>query len=311
MIGKIYKSAFSVIAKKPLRLFGTSILFSIIVGAVWLLSGFVPIIAICLTAILSVGMSMVYLHGYRGEQVEPFQLFDGFKTGKTAGRTVKGILYRDLLLILWGLLILVPTVVFAPLMAIHPVAAWIFGILLFLCMIAVCILVIFRSYQYSLTPFILVEEEDGNPFEAYKESTQRTKGYCGQMFLADLIPAIAVLVVSGVFALITWGFSAISYKVGIVFGGLFGIILLVIEIVLPLFYGLVHAAFYEELTAIYNNKGAIPAGYQGYPQGGYQGYPQGGYQQPQYPDGALGYQQPQQPQYPDPNTAYQQPPYQG
>ncbi len=311
MVGKIYKEAFGVIAKKPLRLWGTSILAVIINTLVWTLFGIVPGVAMCLSVIVSVGMSMVYLHGYRGEQVEPFMLFDGFKNGKTAARTIKGMLYKGLILVLWGLPALLPILVFGPFFLIPNLAVYIiFGILLFLCLLAVCLLVLYRSYQYCLTPYILVEEEDGNPFEAYKESAKRTKGYVLQLLLADLIPGVAVFLLTSILSLITWGFTAINRYLGIIFLILFALIELVVVIVLPLFLGLVHAAFYEELTTIYKNGGANPA-YGAPYQGAYPQYPQ----QPAYDPNAA-YQQPaydpnaayQQPAY-DPNAAYQQPAY--
>ena len=319
MIGKIYKSALSVIAKKPLRLWGTSILGTILSFLIVGLCGAVPILAICIGAILSVGLNMVYLHGYRGEQIEPYQLFDGFKSGKVAGRTIKGMLYRSLILFLWSLPALIPLFVFAPfyLLARSVAGVVILSLLICLCLIAVAILVLFRYYQYCLTPYILVEEEEGNPFEAYKESAKRTKGYCGQLLLANLIPGIALSLVSIIFSLIIWGFTSLSQVLGIIFLILFGLVYLVVMIVYPLFMGLVHAAFYEELTAIYNNGGA-----EGYQQPAYgAGYPDpyGGYQQPAYQDPNAGYQQPayqdpnaayQQPQYQDPNAYQQQPPYQ-
>jgi uncharacterized membrane protein len=294
MIGKVFKDAFAVLAKKPLRLWGTSILASILsVLIFFLFSGFgITLgIALVINTILSVGLSMVYLHGYRGEQVEPYQLFDGFKSGKTAGRVLKGMLYKDLMVVLWCIIPIV-----GPFIAIY------------------------RSYQYCLTPYILVDEEEGNPFEVYKESANRTRGHCGQILLADIIicaPVLLINIIGGVILGALTPSYSYDYYTGrlvehgsqagfIIFMIFFGLISLVIGIIVPLVAGLVHAAFFEELTAMYNNGGA-----QGYQQpaygAGYQDPYAGGYQQPQYQDPNAAYQQPP---YQDPNAYQQQPPYQ-
>ncbi len=170
MIGQIYKSAFGVISKKPLRLWGIVILASIVAGIVSAMFGIIPGAAIFLGSLIGVGKDMVFLHAYRGRKVEPYQLFDAFKDGKTASKVIKGMFYRALMLSLWLLI---------------PIA----GFFIF----------IVRSYRYRLTSYILMQEDPENPYEAYKISKRRTKGFCGKMFLADLLPMLCVTVILGVF----------------------------------------------------------------------------------------------------------------
>ncbi|MCR5782666.1 MAG: hypothetical protein K6G90_08025 [Clostridia bacterium] len=284
MISEVYKSAFSIISRKPLRLWGTSILASIVSGWISIFFGPLPGAALILNSMLTVGGCMVYLHGIHGDEIEPYQLFDAFKSGKVAGRTVKGMLYRSLMLSLW---LLIP--------------------------IAGPIIFIVRSYRYALTPYILVEEEDGDPFEAYKESMNRTRGYCGKMFLADLIVILGTGIIEGIFGGIAAAFAVDgSYAVAGLFGFFAVIIGLILFVTMPLFLGLVHAAFYEKITAIYKGTADPTSGTPGAYQQSY-GQP---YQQPygqtyQQPYGQTNQQPYGQTRQQQPNPqAYQRQPYQ-
>ncbi|MBQ4290031.1 MAG: hypothetical protein II719_02435 [Clostridia bacterium] len=224
MLTKIYTNALKVIATKPFKLWGISLIAVFLSFFISIAFGLVFGIAFCLTMLLSVGTVMVYLHGYRGEKVEGKYLFDAFKDGKTAGRTIKGMGWSQLLIALWGLIPIV-----------GPIIA------------------IIRMYQYRLVPYILVQESDGDPFDAYKVSTERTKGYVGTMFAADIIPYAAV----GVAALILSLLGKIPY-IGVLFNIILFIFLVVVFICLPLFLGLVQAAFYEEIMNNLKEKEAAP-----------------------------------------------------
>ncbi len=216
MIKTIYSRAIAVLVKKPFRLWGISLLSGVITGCFSLLFGIVPGISLALGVLVSVGMTMVFLHGYRGEQVEATQLFDAFKDGATIKRTIGGMAWMYLWVFLWGLI---------------PIVGFVFAII--------------KTYQYRLTPYILVQEPEVAPTEAIKVSKERTKGYVGSMFLADLLPGLAVglvVLVLSLFMLIPVGF------IRGLFGFLIVVVLIVCALFLGLFLGLVQAAFYEEIS---------------------------------------------------------------
>ena len=102
MLTKIYGNALKVIATKPFKLWGISLIAVFLSFFISIAFGLVFGIAFFLSMLLSVGTVMVYLHGYRGEKVEGKYLFDAFKDGKTAGRTIKGMGWSQLLIALWG-----------------------------------------------------------------------------------------------------------------------------------------------------------------------------------------------------------------
>ncbi|MDO4622234.1 MAG: zinc-ribbon domain-containing protein [Eubacteriales bacterium] len=214
-IMEIYKKALAVLAKKPLVLWGISLLSGVIAFAFNMLFGLVAGVGVCLSLLLSVGMTMVYLHGYRGEEVHTVQLFDAFKDGATIKRTLGGMAWMYMWILVWGLI---------------PIAG--------------PILMIIRSYQYRLTPYILVTEPDVNATEAIEVSKKRTEGWKGKMFGADLLIHVIIGVIMLVLALL----GKIPY-----IGVLFSIIMVLFGIAVALFFnlfmGLVQAAFYEEINA--------------------------------------------------------------
>ena len=89
-----------------------------------------------------------------------------------------------------------------------PIVGWIFAII--------------RAYAWRLTPYILVQEPDVAPTQAIKVSAQRTRGFKGKMFWADVLPFVALCVVSIVLTLL----GLIPY-----IGVLFKIILVIVAII--------------------------------------------------------------------------------
>lgn len=214
MIKTIYARAGAVLAKKPMVLWGISLLEGVLCIVSGILFGAVIGISIAINLLLSTGMTMVYLHGYRGEAVQSVQLFDCCKDGKTCKRVLGGMAWQMLWIFLWGLI---------------PVVGFVFAII--------------RSYEYRLVPYILVTEPDVPATEAIKVSRERTKGYKGKMFGADILVYVIILAVCLVLGLL----GAIPYL-----GVLFRLALVVFAIgallFTPLFLGLVQAAFYEEIS---------------------------------------------------------------
>ena len=153
MIMAIYKKAFEVLMKKPVRLWGISLLFVFLTYVGSLLCGIaIPIFGLAVSMLLSTSMTLIFLHGYRGEEVKAVNLFDAFRDWQTIKRVLAGMGWMLLWVFLWSLI---------------PIVGIIFGII--------------RSYEYRLTPYILMLEPDVKPTEAIKVSKERTKGWKGKM----------------------------------------------------------------------------------------------------------------------------------
>ncbi|MBQ3252261.1 MAG: hypothetical protein IJB02_03350 [Oscillospiraceae bacterium] len=222
MIMTIYSRALKVLLKKPLKLWGLSLLSVALSGLFSALCGVaIPALGIGVSLLMTTSMTMVYLYGYRGEEVKAVQLFSCFKDWNTIKRVLCGMGWMALWIFLWGLI---------------PIVGPIFAMI--------------RSYEYRLTPYILVTEPEVSVTDAIKVSSARTKGYKGKMFLADFLYGVFF----GLTCFVLGLFAAIPY-----IGVLFGIALFVAYIAYialsPLFLGLVQAAFYEEITnpTIVNN----------------------------------------------------------
>ena len=291
MIMAIYKKAFSVLMQKPFRLWGISLLFVFLSCVAGTLCGIaIPIFGMAVALLLGTSMTLIFLHGYRGEEVKAVNLFDCFRDWPTIKRVLCGMGWMVLWIFLWSRI---------------PIVGVIFGII--------------RTYEYRLTPYILMMEPDVKPTEAIKLSKERTKGWKGKMFGADILVFILFYVALLILGLL----SRIPYA-----GVLFAIILVLFVIayclLISLFIGLVQAAFYEEIQkwGSYPGRDAYAAPRQprqpkGPTPGAYpppQGYDP---QQPPYPPQSYDpyaqqppYQQyPGQPPYPQQPGAYPPPQY--
>ena len=202
MINTIFEKSFKFILKKPFRLWGISLLGSLLCCIFSLAFLAVPVVGFCLCLALSTSMTMIFLYSYRGKNPEPSDLFECLKDMKTAKRVIGGMLWANLWVFLWGLI---------------PIVGIFFAIK--------------KSYAYRLTPYILVLEDDVKITSACKVSEERTNGYKGLMFLADLFAALLLIP------------AALILFIPIV--GVF--VYLLILAIYPLFVGIVQAAFYEEI----------------------------------------------------------------
>lgn len=215
MLFTIYGRALKVLLKKPFRLWGISLLSILLSGVLSSLCGFaIPFLGLAVSLLLSTSMTMIYLKGYRGEEVNSVQLFDCFKDWATIKRVVLGLGWMYLKIFLWSLI---------------PVVGWIFAII--------------RSYEYRLTPYILVMEPNVPITEAIKVSSAKTHGYKLQMWLADFLFVIVFYV--GIFIL---GLLSRIPVLGILFALVAFVAIIAFVALSPLFLGLVQAAFYEEIT---------------------------------------------------------------
>ena len=212
MIKVIYQRAFEVLKKKPLRLWGISLLSVVLAYLAQI--GFAGILAIGIAAtwLLDAAMANVYLKGLHGEDVECADLFSTFKKDSIA-RVTGGMGWKALWTFLWGLI---------------PVCGFVFAII--------------KKYTYAFTPYILLHRPEVNATQAIKVSEKETEGYRGKMFLADFLAVLCF----GLILLILVQLGRIHY-VGFLFQFVCFVVLVAGLALLPLFLGLVRAAFYEEI----------------------------------------------------------------
>ena len=217
MFKTIYMRAFNVIMKKPLKLWGISLLGILLSGVLAGLCGVaIPILGMGITLLISTSMTMIFLKGYRGEEIQVEELFSCFKDWATIKRVLLGMGWMSLWIFLWGLI---------------PVVGPIFALI--------------RIYEYRLTPYILVYEPEVSITDAIKVSEQKTQGYKLQMWLADIIYILvcfAAIIILGLFVRIP--------VIGFLFGLVLVLLYLAILVFAPLFAGLVQAAFYEEINGV-------------------------------------------------------------
>ena len=215
MFMKIYDRAFKVLMKKPLKLWGISLLYILRSGVLISLCGAaIPALGIAVGLLMSTSMTMIFLQGYRGEDVNTTQLFSCFKDWQTIKRVVLGMAWMALWVFLWSLI---------------PVVGPIFALI--------------RIYEYRLTPYILVTEPEVPITEVIKVSAKRTEGYKLQMWLADIVVYVAIFLVTLILVLLVM----IPY-IGILFALVLVLFVIVVIALCPLFVGLVQAAFYEEIN---------------------------------------------------------------
>lgn len=214
-IGKIfdfYRKAFSVLAQKPIKLWGLSLLYILIASLISSLGSLVPIITIPIVLVLSLGFTGILLKGYHGEEVNTKQLFQGFKKEEIV-RNGAGMCWMELWTLIWG---------FVPVMN------------------------VIKSYSYSFTPYILLTDKNISATESLRKSMRMTDGYKGKLFGADIliivgyIAALIVLAMLGQIPYIGWIFMVALF--------LFNVAVLLF---LPIFIGLVHTAFFEEISKVH------------------------------------------------------------
>lgn len=209
-IKSIYGRAADVLRQKPLRLWGLSLMCTLLTSLAWTL-GILPIIALPIVFALTVGMSAIYLAGLNGEDVNSDQLFKGFTKGNFF-RFAGGMGWMCLWILIWGLV---------------PIA----GI----------VIAIIKMYEYRFVPYILLTDPDVSATEALRRSMKLSEGIRGKMFAADILIYGVILAACLVLSL----FSMIPYA-GVLFAIIFVLLSIAVAMFLPLFLGLVHAAFYDE-----------------------------------------------------------------
>lgn len=201
-----YKKALSVILKKPVMLWGLSLLSGIITSAISMAFGIVPVVGIAAAGVISCGMCKVYIDGLFGKKVNSDQLFAGF-TGNFM-RIAGGMLWYALWTIIW-------------------------------CMVPVAGIV--KMYSYRFVPYILITRPDVTATQALRLSMQMTKGRKGQMFLADLCFGLGIGIVVGILSAL----AAIPV-IGILFVIVLVVVAIAVALFSNVFVGLYGATFYIE-----------------------------------------------------------------
>ena len=208
-ISEIFSKSFGFLKNKPVKLWGISLLYSLLCVLVTVL-GILPIITIPLNLVLGVGMVSIYLDAYRGKEVQPEQLFLGFKDFL---HFCGGMAWMLLWIFIWGLI---------------PIA----GI----------VLAVMKAYSYRFVPYILLSNPDISASDALRESMKQTEGYRGRMFGVDIIMIACIAFVMLVFCLLSY-----LPLMGIIFKIIYSLITLAVCIFAPLVFGIVQAAFYDEI----------------------------------------------------------------
>ena len=134
MVSSIYKKTFSVLMKRPFRLWGISLLAEFLCLVAY--AGFigVPAAAFCAALLLSASMSMIFLNSYRtGLEPKTTYLFASFKKDRIL-RVLGGMAWMQLWIFLWSLI---------------PIVGIVFGII--------------RMYEYRFVPYILMTRDDVKP----------------------------------------------------------------------------------------------------------------------------------------------------
>ena len=206
--------------KKPVQLWGLSLLGVILQSLSNVLCAVPPILGMGVSNTLSAGMENVFLDAYHQKEINSKQIFSGFSSGKSFLRIAGGMLWRTLWLFLWALFALIPIVgwVIAPIM------------------------LVIKGISYSFTPYLLLRKKDISPLDALKRSMEMTKGYRGKIFLTYLICYAALLVIGLLLFLI-----AQIPVIGFIIVGIVGV---VISVLCPLFFGVLRAAMFTEVVRL-------------------------------------------------------------
>lgn len=208
-INHIYSCIFDVLAKRPVRLWGLSLL-SLLLMVIAAILGVLPIISIPLILLIYLGNVKLFYEFYNGEAVSSDMLFYGFKGNLK--HYLCGMGWMLLWIFIWAL---IPFV----------------GIFI----------AISKTYAYRFVPYILINRPEVTPLEALRLSMKETRGHKGRMFGADIVIVLAVIVLLLILALL-----GLLPLVGWIFRLIFVLMVVVCAALLPLVLNLLSAAFYTE-----------------------------------------------------------------
>lgn len=224
MFIKKYLAALKVLLKKPVMLWGLSLLLALLSGIGALLTASVPVACYIVGYLFALGGIKLYMDGLKGKEVNSKQLFAAFNRNfiKSAG----AMAWKDLWSFIWG---------FVP----------VYGVI--------------KHLSYRFVPYIINARPDISSFDALKLSMKLTQGKKLQLWLADLVYFAVVFSL-----LLVFGLLAIVPYIGFFFLLHFLVILIVVVLFSNIFTGLYRAAFFseEELENLLNAEASaaeIPA----------------------------------------------------
>lgn len=205
MVTKVFKNAWAKLLEKPVKLWGYTLLVSLLKILNAALNCIIFVLFYPISCILRLGGINIMLRGFDGKDVEPKHIFEG---GRDHIRRIAGMGWYDLWSFIWA---------FVPVMN------------------------LIKSYSYKLAPYILLENDSINAANALKTSMRRTDGFKGQLFLADVLKGLMLVLLS----------VACAVLVHIPLLGRLITFCLTIGFVLffPLFCGFVDVGMYKEITA--------------------------------------------------------------
>ncbi len=208
-----YKNALAVILKKPIMLWGLSLLSGLLGTLASVLTFPIFALGIIINYLLTCGMAKVYIDGLLGKAVNSDQLFAGFNSKflKVAG----GMAWKSLWVFIWALIPIV-----GPFIA------------------------LVKSYSYSFVPYILMTRPEVSATQAIRLSMEMTKGKKLQMFFADFCIIVGAFIIGLVLSL----FSLIPVF-GVLFSLAYALFMLATVLFLPIFSGLYQAWFYTGTVA--------------------------------------------------------------
>lgn len=201
-----YKRALGVVLKKPIMLWGLSLLMGIlsIVGNV--LTASILFLNLAVGYLFTCGSVKLYMDGLNGKEVNSKQLFAAFN--KNCVKTAGAMAWQNLWSVIWG---------FVPVVG------------------------VIKAYSYRFVPYIIMTHPEISAFDALKISMKMTDGKKLQMWLADLVYTATIALVF--FVLIMLGLIPI---LGIIFRLALTVAMLALLLFGGIFTGLYQASFFNE-----------------------------------------------------------------
>ncbi|MCL2170169.1 MAG: zinc-ribbon domain-containing protein [Defluviitaleaceae bacterium] len=208
-VSDVFSKAFGFLFNKPLLLWGLSLLGSLL-ALLAIVFSVLPIIWFPILLVLQLGLVNIFLCGYRGQNINSNQLFEGFKKGKFL-RNAGGMGWMSLWVCIWAMIPFVGIVIS-----------------------------IIKYYSYRFVPYILLSDPDISATDALKKSMVQTSGYRGKMFLVDII-------VWGVYIILTIIFSLIM-RIPYIGPILFWLYSIAAIALMPLLVGIIEAVVYDKVS---------------------------------------------------------------
>ena len=206
MFFKKYMVALKVLMKKPVMLWGLSLLLALLTFLGMYLTCSIPVVAIVVSYLFTLGGVKLYMDGLKGKEVNSKQLFAAFNKNWLKSAAAMG--WQQLWNLIWG---------FVPVMG------------------------TIKRLSYRFVPYIISIHPEISAFDALKLSMRMTQGKRLQMWLADLVLAGAIVTTVAILAALVW----VRY-IGFFFLLALLSVLLVVALFGKIFVGLYQASFFSE-----------------------------------------------------------------